>query len=300
MILKYVITIFTVAILVAGCDKQKHDTVYVATINPVAEIIREIAGPGIEVVCLTQPGDSPHTFSPRPSQMIKIESAKAFFYVSDNLDSWVSNVTTENKIQLIKLFPADMVMNFEDAQNHEDGDEHGDGHGHDSGIDPHFWTDPITVKALVPLIVEVLIHLDPENSKLYVDNSVRFISKLDSLDAKVKNLLSSVKGKPVLLFHPSFRYFLKRYELKYIGSVEPSPGKESSPKYLADIVALLRSEGAKAVFYEPQLPNNPAKAVAEASGAKVYELDPNGGTPGRKTYFELIMYNAEILKKALQ
>lgn len=287
-------------VLSFGCHKEPQKTVFVATINPIAEIIREIAGPGIEVLCLTQPGDSPHTFSPKPSQMIKIESAKAFFYVSDNLDSWVSNVSTNNKIQLIKLFPADMVMHFDEAEEHHIEEGETDEHNHDSGIDPHFWTDPLTVKALVPLIVEALIHIDPDNSKLYLDNSLKFVSKLDSLDALVKSILADVKGKPVLLFHPSFRYFLKRYELKYIGSIEPSPGKESSPKFLAEVVAKLQAEGAKAVFYEPQLPNNPAKAVAEASGAKVYELDPNGGTPGRKTYFELIIYNAETLKKALQ
>ncbi len=133
-----------------------------------------------------------------------------------------------------------------------------------------------------------------------MDNSVKFAAKLDTLDKQVMSILADVRGKPVLLFHPSFRYLLKRYGLKYIGSVEPSPGKESSPKFLSEVVARLQAEGAKAVFYEPQLPNNPAKAVAEASGAKVYELDPNGGTEGRKTYFELILYNAYTLKKALQ
>ncbi len=109
---RYIVTLIFIIIGFAGCGQKNNGTVFVATINPVAEIIREIAGPGIEVICLTQPGDSPHTFSPSPSQMIKIESAKAFFYVADNLDSWVANVTTENKIQLIKLFPADMVLPF--------------------------------------------------------------------------------------------------------------------------------------------------------------------------------------------
>ncbi len=293
----FLLTVLSIAL--AACSREQGKPVFVATINPVASIVREIVGQDVEVVCLTSPGDSPHTFNPTPSQMMKIESAKAFFYVADNLDNWVASVSNKNRIELIRLFPADCVLSFEEDSHDEEGHSE-DGHNHDSGADPHFWTDPVTVKTLVPLIVEALISIDPDNSKKYVDNSVKFVEKLDSLDKQVRTMLSGVQGRPVLLFHPSFRYFLKRYGLKYIGSVEPSPGKESSPKFLAEIVSKLNAEGAKAVFTEPQLPPNAAKAVAEATGVKVWELDPIGGSPGKQSYFDLIMYNAKILRDALQ
>ena len=113
-------------------------------------------------------------------------------------------------------------------------------------------------------------------------------------------MLLPVIGKPVFLFHPSFRYMLKRYKLIYLGAIETSPGKEPSPKYVLQIVEKINSSGAKALFTEPQLPNAPAKTIAEAAGVSLYELDPIGGVKGKMSYSDLILYNADLLAKALK
>ncbi|MBI3735894.1 hypothetical protein HY256_05215, partial [Candidatus Sumerlaeota bacterium] len=44
----------------------------------------------------------------------------------------------------------------------------------------------------------------------------------------------------------------------------------------------------------------PAEALAEAAGAKIAELDPNGGMEGRRAYSDLILYNANSLAEALK
>jgi len=49
-----------------GAEPEGHLRV-VATIFPLADLARNIAGDAVEVACLLPVGASPHTFEPRPS-----------------------------------------------------------------------------------------------------------------------------------------------------------------------------------------------------------------------------------------
>ena len=93
---------------------------------------------------------------------------------------------------------------------------------------------------------------------------------------------------------------LKRYNLNYAGAIELSPGKEASPRYLANLIEKIKKSGTKAIFSEPQLPDKPAKVISEATGLNIFILDPNGGIEGRNSYWDLILYNARTLKQALE
>ena len=104
----------------------------------------------------------------------------------------------------------------------------------------------------------------------------------------------------MVLFHPSFLYLLKRYGMKYAGSIEPIPGKEASPQYIIEVTKRIQDLKVRAVFTEPQLARRPAEIVSESAGVPLFELDPNGGTQGKMTYEELMRYNAGVFAKALK
>lgn len=160
--------------------------------------------------------------------------------------------------------------------------------------------DPLVVKAILPALADTLTAIDPENAAKYKANAKRFADRLDVLNKQVSSELQSVAGKPVFLFHPSIRYLLKRYKLVYAGAIEEFPGKEPSPKYIAELSNKIKANRANAVFTEPQLPEAPAKTISEVLGINLYTLDPIGGVEGRMRYTELILYNAKTLKKALK
>jgi ABC-type Zn uptake system ZnuABC Zn-binding protein ZnuA len=84
--------------------------------------------------------------------------------------------------------------------------------------------------------------------------------------------------------------------------VEEFPGKEPSAKWLEELVKLADLHNIRVIFAEPQLGNRVAEVIASEIGGKVLLLDPLGGegVPGRESYLELIRYNAEIFRQALQ
>lgn len=281
-----------------SCNNQYSKPLYIASTQPVGEIIKEIAGTKCEVAVLTQPGDSPHTYTPKPSDIQKAQSAKAVFYVSENLDAWAMKLENKNRICLMNLLPKDNYVYFE-GEHSCTAEEHS-GHHHEAGaVDPHFWTDPLTVKALIPAIVDTLCKIDPNNAQSYRNNAQAFEKRLDLLNRQVESILADKKGKTLFLFHPSFLYFAKRYGLNYGGSIELSPGKEPTANYLAGLVKKIQECGARSIFSEPQLPESSAKSLAESAGVLLFILDPIGGVDGRMKYADMILYNAKILQKAL-
>jgi zinc transport system substrate-binding protein len=305
-------------IVVSSCDSQYSKPIYVATSHPIGEILKQVVGTRADVEVLVPPGESPHTFSPKPSDAYKINSARAIFYAAEIMDGWAAKLEGGNKIEMIKFVPEAFLLTFDEMHDHKHEEnidhKHEDSHNHaehtdqeksdddhsDGVVDPHFWTDPVTVKEMLNGLVDTLSVLDPDNAVTYRNNAGIFEKRLDLLARQVGDLLSEVRGKPVFLFHPSFRYLLARYNLVYAGAIETSPGKEPTPKYIEQLVKKINESGAKAIFTEPQLPREPAEVIAEAATVMLFELDPVGGVKGRMTYPDLILYNAKILQKALK
>lgn len=280
-------------LLLAACSSREpaHGIYYAATVHPLVEILRALTAGRAEVIGLLPPGASSHTYEPRPSEARLSERALTLFYVSPQLDAWAAQLPARSHTAVLELIPHDELHSF-------------DAHDHDAThpvIDPHFWSDPLVVRAAIPGLVQRLSELDPDGSSVYRANGEKLSSELTSLDSEIRAQLGEhVHGKPVILFHPSLLYFLRRYGIEYAGSIEPSPGKEATPSYVMEMTAMIREKNVRAIFTEPQLARRPAEIVAESAKVPLFELDPNGGVPGRETYAELMRYNASVLKRALQ
>lgn len=303
--------IIIAALMLFGCKAQSEKPLFVATSHPVYAILTEIAGPKAEIVRLVPPGATPHSYEPKPSALFKVNASSALFYVDDNLDGWAARLGAKRKIALTDMLPEENKLYFEhghsghnhgdEAHEHEDKDSEELPENHDSPtLDPHFWTDPLAVKALLPALVDTMAKLDPANAGTYRANAELFAKRLDLLHKQAFNELSEVRGKPVFLFHPSFRYMINRYDLVYAGAIETSPGKEPTAKEILEIVERIKNSGVEAIFSEPQLPDKSARVVSESANVQLYKLDPVGGEKGLIKYADLILHNARILRKALR
>ena len=294
---KFIIFLLLLSIKSLGSQPQ-----YVTTIHPFKEIIKAVVGERAEVYGMLPPGASPHTYELRPSDIRKVEAATGLIIGGKNLDDWALKFKSTHKIELINLVLKNFLIHIGNDKNVNDENSpiEEQSHHHAHGVDPHFWTDPLTVKAILPALTDSLCALDPAGCEIYQQNSKVFAQRLDSLHAKMNELFTSMVGKSVMLSHPFFQYFLKRYGFHVAGMIEKIPGREPSPKDIKEIIQQVNREKVQAIFTHPQLPDRASKLVAEATGIKVYELDPLGGVAGRQTYDELLMYNAKIVFEALQ
>ncbi len=279
-----------VSVLAACGGSPARSSAWVATIPPVSMILRELVPDTGEVRTLLAPGGSPHTYEPRPSDAVTSTHARAVISVAPTLDAWAGDLPGPRRLVLLSLVP-DSLRRREPGTRPPAADL--------NDVDPHFWTDPLTVRAMLPALADSLAAMDPANAAAYRARAAEFAAKLSALDAELRRTLAPVRGRRVVLLHPSMRYLLERYGIEVAAVVEPFAGREPTAKDLADLAREVRRTGADAVFSEPQLPERLADAVSELTGVPVAQLDPLGGVPGRQTYEELIRFDASVLRRSL-
>lgn len=280
-----------------GCTKTENKNEIVTTIYPFKAILQEITGDRFVVKSLLPAGADPHTYEMIPSDFQSIQNSKAFFFGAMKLDGWASKPDVKNKIELIKLVPKDFLIELKARRRRPDSDIEID---ENLGIDPHFWTDPKTVQAIIPELLELLIKLDPQGESVFKSNAEKFTNKLSQLDEIIRSETDSLIYKNVFTAHPFYSYFFERYGFNVTGSLEISPGSQPTPKDIKKLLDLVKQENVKAIFTHKQHSDKPAKVLAESAGINEYELDPIGGVKGRLSYEEIILYNLKIIREALK
>jgi zinc transport system substrate-binding protein len=265
---------------------------YITTIHPFYEIMKNIVGDRGLVKEILPAGASPHTYELKASDVKNVEYKTTLIMGSPKLDTWAYKFHYQNRIELLSLIPEENLL-YLDAK-------FGKNKGKRMGTDPHFWTDPLTVKILLPKLNEKLCQIDKEGCDIYNKNHQLFSNQLDSLYQKIKEKLSGIENKSVLLAHSFFQYYLKRFHIDLVGIIEIVEGTEPTPRELKEIIETVKERKVRAIFTQIQHSDRAARIVAESTGIKLYELDPLGGVLDRKTYQELLLYNTQIILEALR
>lgn len=296
----YTLLIALVALVACNSSKKVENEGLVVVANkPLELIIKELVGDRIEIHCITKPSDSPHTFSPKPSDIHKMQTGKLFFYVNKNLDSWVNEELRSDIIGLAHFLSIDSKIYFGQPCCESKNEPKPSGDCGEGFVDPHFWLNPILVKEIVPIISTKLEEAFPKHKEFINNNKDRFIKELDKLDETIKNEMAGLSGVAVLAFHQSYEYYIKQYGLMSAGAIEVAPGKEITPQYVQELKDRIEKFRIKNIFIEPQLSAKSANSLAELANVEVQVLDPLGGTKETSTYRDLLLFNTLQLKKYL-
>src|SRR5512136_674839 len=262
-----------VALLGGMACKQEESSdrlTVVATIFPLADFVKNVAGDKVEVVTLLRPGDSPHTYEPSSRDMKAVAQATLLVVNGAGLDFWVEKLKSAASDNMVEL---DTSAILEKQGLLVSGDEH------EGGVNPHYWLDPVLAQMQVEAIAAALVAADPGNKDSYLGNAADYIAELKSLDAEIKYETQSFSSREFITFHPAWTYFARRYGLVEAAVIEESPGKDPTIDEQRRIIDLARELNVKAIFAEPQFSTKVADTIADGSGAKVLLLDPIGG-PG--------------------
>jgi zinc transport system substrate-binding protein len=292
----------------------------IASIFPMADLVQQIGAERWEVLTLLPAGASPHTYEPTPEQVRQLAQASIFFRVGLGLEFWLEklvhaaknpalvNVDLSADIDTIPTPSSELpptpqkgVRRGHAPHQQHSSKEDADTHAH-GGPDAHYWLDPVRMLQVVGRIEQELTKLDPESARLYAERAERVRADLEQLHEEIMRRTVGLANRRFIALHAGWTYFAPRYNLIQAAVVEPSPGREPSPRYLARLAQLMRRERVKAVVIEPQLSTTAARALARETGARVGMMDMYGGpgVPGRESYLDLMRYNVAELVKLLE
>ncbi|MBK9090252.1 MAG: zinc ABC transporter substrate-binding protein [Holophagales bacterium] len=295
--------------------------VAVATIAPLADLLRSVAGPGWTVRTVIPPGTSPHVFEPEPSDLRKLVGARLVVVAGAGYDDWMrrvlaacaSDAHVHDAAASLGIGPgvrekpaADLHEGHDHGPEDVPGDEahsgEGGHEGHAHGVlgeDPHWWLSPVlAARSLAPL-AEALAAVDPDHAEGYRQRARETASSYVALDRELAATLAPLRGKRFVSAHRAWIYFADRYGLVEAASIEPVPGREPSPRALKALVVEGRRGRLGRLFTEPQFPPAAARVVANEAGLALTLVDPIGGVPGRETYPALMRFNAAAFRRGL-
>lgn len=255
-----------------------------ATIYPLYDIARNVAGDAAAVELIVPPGNSPHLFEFSPRQLQTLQNAKAVFAIGHGLDNWVTQVT--NVVKGARVIVMDQGI---DLRKFEDGT-----------TDPHYWLNFGNARKITENIAEALIQMDPVHAELYHENAKAYKEKLAGKERELKGVLGPAQGIPILTFHDAWFYYSENFGLKIAGTFESAAGEEPTPRYLAELQQKIKTEHIHIIFIEPQISSAVLKSFAKDNNVNMAELDPLGGVGGRTTYLELMEFNADSIRRALR
>jgi len=276
----------------------------VVTIKPIHALVSGVMeGVGTPYLLLSG-GESPHSYSLRPSQVRQLRNTTVVIWVGPTVETFLEKIliTLDEKTQILRLIDLQglnllKVRQGKDWETHHH-DEHPD---NEFEIDPHIWLDPNNAKIIVQAIAQTLSQIDPNNTVHYKANAARMVEQLEQLDQNLKRQLASVKTLPFLVFHDAYQYFEQSYQLTIAGAINLSPETRPSVRRLYKLRARLKKQQIRCVFSEPQFESALVATVIEGSSVRRGVLDPLGAdlVTGTESYFTLLSNMAHSLKQCL-
>ena len=287
------------AIQLQASDCLGEKVPVIASIFPIADMVKQVGGMYVDVTTVIPSGASPHTYEPRPSLLKKIFEARIFFMIGAGLELWAEKFVrlSKNQINTVKLSEGISLIKLS-KHHHDDADINNSGSGF---ANPHIWLDPEIAKLMVNKIIFVLCKIDNKHMQYYEKRGLAYLDKLDELHGLISSTVEKFKIKKYVSFHPVLDYFARRYGLESVGVIEAAPGKNPTPGKIKKIISLIKKHDIRAVFAEPQLNPKVAEVIAREANVKVLLLDPMGGPDikGRDSYFNLMKYNLKVLHEAM-
>jgi len=295
----------------------------VATLPWIGDLSQRVA-PEAKVLVLAGGNEDPHRLSPTPALMAKVGQADVYAEVGLSLELWSERLLDGAGNPNIRPGAPGYVrvsdgvprLQVPTDLSRAQGDLHPEGN-------PHIWTDPLNAAIAADNLAAAFGRVDPANAGTYSANAEAFRSevyvrlfgeelvvfmggasleklaragRLDEflaekgLSDKLGGWLGeATRGQELVFYHPSWAYFVDRFAVDLVGTIEDKPGVPPTAAHKDQLAAAITREGVETIAITSYYPDRVAKALAEDAGASLVIVPSDvGGTAAATDYFALI------------
>lgn len=282
----------------AGDDRP----LVVATVAPLTDLVRRVAGDTATVRGLVPDGVDSHTFEPSPSHAAQLSRAVLFVANGLGLEEpsiRLAEVNLPEGAPIVRLGEAALDRSqwvYDRSFPREDGLPN-----------PHVWLDVVHAIRYVELIADALHGVVPERSRHDLRrNAERLTAELGQLHDAIGRASDTVPrgNRKLVTYHDSWAYFGPRYGFGVVAAVQPPGLGEPSAEDVRRLVDQIRAERVPAVFGSEVFPSDVLQVVAQETGVRfVGDLadDALPGEPGdpEHSYVGMMVRNVRIVVEAL-
>jgi zinc transport system substrate-binding protein len=237
------------------------------SIGPEVEFVKSVGGDKVDVTLMMPASADPHTYEPLPNQLSQVSNAEMYAEIGTSIEfetNYMDNIKAAN--------PKMLVVNTSKGVNLISNSAEGEANTYD----PHVWVDPKNAEIMVNNIYDGLVEVDPADKDYFTKNRDQYIMQLRELDKNTTKILKSKNGSYILLYHPSFGYYAKDYNMTQVSAMIND--EEPSPQRIAMMIDLAKKYNITTFYSEPQYSIRVMESIASQTGAHVVtvnDLDEN-------------------------
>ena len=265
----------------------------VTTFTVIADMARNVAGDGVDVVSITKPGAEIHGYEPTPQDIVGASDADLILWNGLNLERWF-----EQFLGNMGDVPSAILTDGIAPISISGGD-------YDGKPNPHAWMSVENALIYVDNIAKALSAADPGNAATYAANAeaykARLSAALDPLKAQIAALpedrrwLATCEG--------AFSYLARDLGLRELYIWPINADQQGTPRQVRSVIDGVREHQIPAVFCESTVPSDPAEQIARETGAAfggvLYVDSLSDGDGPVPTYLDLLKVTTETIAEGL-
>ena len=286
-----------VLLVLTGCagTVASDRPLVVVTTNILGDVVSHLVGDDVEVLTLMRPGADPHSFEISAAEAARLRSADLLVANGLGLEEGLQQHLDAAASEGVQTFVAGDAVTVLPYTSTDAG----------GADDPHFWTDPAQMIAVVDALTPVLEGLA---GTAVAEHAAAYRAELEDLDAAMTAAFAAIPAerRALVTNHHVFGYLADRFGFRLIGAVIPGGTTLAAPSAsdLADLVAAIDEAGVPTIFAESSSPDRLVRALADEADRRVEvtELftesltDASGDAPD---YLTMMRVNTERIARGL-
>jgi manganese/iron transport system substrate-binding protein len=306
---KYILSLVIIGMIAGNFIKSKVNLAQaqskpkvVASHNVICNLVQTIAQDTVDLTCLIDADQDPHTYNPTPLDRKAIEEAQLIFYGGYELEPQVTKLLSATKTPKIALYEQVVTEPLMVAEHHHhESDESAD--KPELEPDPHVWHNIENTVKMVELIQSIFLQANPEAAEQYLVNSTTLTEQLWQLDAWIKDKIATIPEEQRVLVttHDSLNYYVQAYYFKDYQTLQ-GLSDESSPtaSQVRKLSAEIKQAGIPTIFAEATASDRVLQNIARAADVKLStEKLYADGLGEAKSYIEMMSHNTCAIANGL-
>jgi manganese/zinc/iron transport system substrate-binding protein len=274
-----------------------------ATTAMVADLVKRVGAPHVEVQAILGEGTDPHSYRPSPGDVKRMAASTTdvIFYNGLHLEGKMA----EGLERLSRQKPVHAVAEGLPESRLRSPPEFQGFH------DPHVWFDVSLWSLCLARVRDVLADFDPPRAEDYRRRAAATLIEWQSLHAWVAAEIATIPPERRILItaHDAFGYFGQAYGIEVHGIQGISTESEAGVRRIKELVDLIVARGVKAVFVESSVSEQNVQSLVDGCGARGHVVSIGGqlysdamgkdGTPEGE-YPGMMRHNVRTIVEALR
>lgn len=277
---------------VAGAAPTAKRGQVVVTNLPLRYFAQSIVGDLVDVTLPVPAEEDPAFWQPSTEAISSMQAADVICLNGATYESWLATVTLpETRITDTSSGFKDKFIEMGEGLTHSHGPA---GEHTHTGIVGTTWIDFDQARQQATAMLAALIKRWPDHQSKFEANFAELKSQLETLDRDMQQVAAKMQNVPVVVSHPIYDYWLRRYGLNG-KAVHWEAGDVPTPENIEELKKLLGDHPAKYMIWEGDPAPEAIKILADMGLTSVV-FTPAGNGSADEQWLSIMQENIDRLK----